>query len=496
VNRNLSLQNCLVLQYYYLFWYTLFNRIHLVDFPTLRDAYLANIDFEKIKETKEEPQLNIIIRDHRIEKIEKAIKNEDEFHKYICKSYYDLVKEPKEELLSTFIQASQDFRTIDETLRKIDTQLNEITKRNNINEIQEKKPILHYYKEQNEKAREEILNFLKNDIKEYALNTCFDNSFLSGLLGRVQYIYRWNPDSFKPRYPNDLENKFGNLPVPEFMDLSNLYKEDKPAFNVYLSEFIVNQSIVFSIRNLIYKHHLLAVRDEIILESLNTFEHGAKIMFANAVPTIIEGILHDLCLLNGEDENEILTKGFQHKLDRLQKLLSYDLNYEYYSFRFRLFRNKVAHGRLTKQDVNELADLLLLDLYDICKLVFSMKLKLNQKRFVIDELNKDISKPEYKYVIEYILLEKTEVPLFYGLGNKIAEVEKLIVSSEFWNFMEKELNSGGEPVLHGIVSILKILRNRKPFDKRVTKLFKKAGVKDVDKELANHYIKYLTKDYW
>lgn len=44
-------------------------------------------------------------------------------------------------------------------------------------------------------------------------------------------------------------------------------------------------------------------------------------MFANAVPPIIEGIFHDLCIICGTTDNELLSEGFQEKLNRLKKYL-------------------------------------------------------------------------------------------------------------------------------------------------------------------------------
>jgi hypothetical protein len=466
-----------------------------VDFETLAKSYLEHIEFAKQEEKESEHELIKSFREERNNEISTVVKNESEFHKYICKTYFDIIKEPKEELLDAFVKASEDIKEIDETLADIQNKIDEIYKNNDSTEIQEKKPILYYYQEHNEKAKAEILIFIKNEIKDYSLSNCYDNSLLSGLMMRTPYSYKWNPKSYKPRYPNDLENKFGELPYPAFVDLCKKYKEDKSAFYSFLAKHISDEEIVFSTNQLVQHHHILDSRKEIIYETLNIYQHGAKIMFAVAVPTIIEGILHDLCLLVGEKENDLLKEGFQYKLDKLQSHFGWELYYEYYSFRFRLFRNKVSHGRLTKVDVDQLADLLLLDLYQVFKLVQSDKLHLNQKRFVIDELNKNLSKPDFKYLMQYLLLDKTEIPPFYGLDRQIEEVEKLIVGNDFWEFLETEMDRGGDPVKHGIYMVVKVISSRKPFDKRCTKIFKKAGIEKADKEIANHYLKYLTRDF-
>lgn len=470
-----------------------------IDFHTLVEAYLTNIKFNELKKCSEQQSkgkdFDEIYKKEKVLEIESAVQNENKFHQFICKSIFYLIKEPKEELLSLFVKASQDIKYIDETLNEIQKKLVEITKYNNIIQIQEEKPILNYYQDLNQKAKEEILNFIKNDIQDYALTNCYDNSLLSSLWNNSPYYYSYNQKYYKPKNPSDLENKFSDLPYLEFVNLHKIYKNDKSVFNEYLTDYINSNAIPFQISELLNQHHLLDIRKDIIKEALNIYQNGAKIMFANAVPTIIEGILHDICLQIGENENELLQKGFQYKLDKLHNVLKYELYYEYYAFRFRLFRNKVAHGRLTKADVDESADLLLLDLKQICQLVFSLKLKLNQKLFVIDELNKSISKPEYKYVLEYLLLDKIEIPMFYQLDKQINEVEKMINSTEFWEYLETEMDSGGDIVKHGICTILKKMRKRRSIDTRCAKIFKKAGIKDVNKELANNYVEKLTKEY-
>ncbi|HLT32181.1 MAG TPA: hypothetical protein VKZ98_00195, partial [Aquaticitalea sp.] len=229
--------------------------------------------------------------------------------------------------------------------------------------------------------------------------------------------------------------------------------------------------------------------------TLNIYKTGSKVMFATAVPSIIEGIFHDLCILIGEKENDLLKEGFQYKLDKLHEYLDLDLHYEYYSFRFRLFRNKVSHGRLTKKDVDELADLLLLDLYQVCQLVSTDKLDLNHKRFVIHELNKNLKVPDYKYLMQYLLLDKVKIPAFYKLDMQINEVEKLITCDKFWDFLDKEITHGGDAVKHGIHIVVKYIKNRKQEHERCTKLFRKLGIKESDKNIANNYLRYLTRDF-
>lgn len=214
-----------------------------------------------------------------------------------------------------------------------------------------------------------------------------------------------------------------------------------------------------------------------------------------AVPSIIEGIFHDLCILIGEKENNLLKEGFQYKLDKLHGYLGTEMYYEYYSFRFRLFRNKVSHGRLSKTDVDELADLLLLDLYQICRIVYSDRLDMNHKRHVVDELNKNLAKPDYKYLMRYILLDKIKIPAFYNLEKQIEEIEKLIIGNDFWNYLDEQVKDGGDPVKHGIHIVVQAISKRTKGDKRCANMLRKIGLKKSDRKVANNYLKYLTRDF-
>jgi hypothetical protein len=368
------------------------------DFIMLRESYMA-----ETAEQREKSQASFF-RELGIELVDNVPDKPHEFYIYICKKYFDLVREPMRELINSYAQTTSDMREIDQTLAKIAGRLKEIHDRNAPEEIQEMNPILHYYKEHNERARAVVLKFLLHEIKDHALSASLDRRFLSGFMGHSTYNYSWNAQSYTPRMPDDLANKFGLLPYPDYRELQELYHNDKSAFASYLLEYIEEEEVVWSIDNKIGLHHILSGKRDLITEALNAYTHGSKLMFASAVPTIIEGILHELCLLLGIDEHDLMQpkRGLQYKLNVLNDKLGIELNYEYYSFRFRIFRNKVAHGRLTKEDAHQIADMLLLDLRHICELVFSMKLPVNQKRFVIDELYKNVQQPDYNKLIEYV----------------------------------------------------------------------------------------------
>lgn len=147
-----------------------------VDFDELTKKYLENINFTKPKTNKN--RSNKIFEDFfekEDNELSIAVSNEEVFHKYICKKYLEIVREPKTELLDTYINTINDLKTIDETLNDINIKRDKIIRDNKAEEIQEKLPILHYYKELNEKAKEEVIHFLKYDIRNFALDNSIEH---------------------------------------------------------------------------------------------------------------------------------------------------------------------------------------------------------------------------------------------------------------------------------------------------------------------------------
>jgi predicted nucleic-acid-binding protein len=419
--------------------------------------------------------------------------DEQDFHKWVCRTILGLVKEPREELLEVYESAIIDLSVIDDRLKDIQTRLFNLQSEADVSQKQEWEPILRYYKEHNEEVRAEILEFIKNGSHFYALNGCYDSKY--SIQRRVPYKYAWNRESYEPKTPSDLDNKFRELPILSIRELKKDYELDKTVFNKKVSEYIEKCDIIQSINDLLNQHHILFGKSDIIYETLNAFSEK-KMLFANAVPTIVEGIMHDLCIEIGIDRNILLKAGFHEKLKHLLPILGNELYYEYYAFRFRLFRNKAAHGLLTKSEVEELSDLLLLDLYHVCRLVNSLYIKTNQKRHIITGLSNNFSSPDYKLLLAYLFLKDVSIPDFYKLNNQIETIEKLFSSDGFWAFLENEIKSESEEASHGIYRILEILKKRQPVDSRCKALFSKLGISKADDQLARFYFGQVSSFFY
>lgn len=96
------------------------------DFKSLIPSFLEHLEFFRDAHLKEKEELL------------KATKKENDFHRYICKTYFDLIAEPKDKLLEAYIKATADLKEIDETLDDIKAKLDKITSENITADVQEK----------------------------------------------------------------------------------------------------------------------------------------------------------------------------------------------------------------------------------------------------------------------------------------------------------------------------------------------------------------------
>jgi hypothetical protein len=414
---------------------------------------------------------------------------EQDFHKFICKLYFNTVKEPREALLDYYLKATEHIKEIDDRLEWITKESLAITNGKDQKTFQAKMPVLHYFKQHNMRAKEEIISFLKNGIKRKAENASYDlSSPFSFLINNIPYQYDWARESFKVHFPGDFSNKHIELMKSEIEKLESLEKTNEPEFIKQLDDIIQRDEKLFTIRESISKHHVLHMRSGILNEALQTYETGSKSIFANAIVLQIEGIFHDMCSEFGADENDLLQETLQPKLDRLLKHLGGNLNYEYYAFRFRVIRNTIAHGRALDSHVPKLARLLLLDLEDVCLLLNDMNFPVNKKLYAIHHLIQEKQSPNPNDLIQYLFLDKIVIPAFYDLDAQIAEVDKMLKEPFFWDFLDKQAQSGTEPIRHAIAKAMKILRKKPTFAGQSTAVLKKLHLDDVDETQITKYL--------
>lgn len=426
-------------------------------------------------------------------KLEEAEKDEEMFYRFVCKEYLYISELPKDILLHYYNEASKDLGTIEETFKKIDARLEVIKKEGNKLTIQDECPILYYYQKHNKHAQKIIIKFLINEIKGFVLRKQALRDFSFSTFMTPYHYYK---EAYEPRRPNVLDNKFLNLVVPEHNRLKKLLKDDKEGFNKEAKKYIEDERVIFRLRDTINHNHIFNNRKEFINEALDLYENGKLILFVNSIPSFIEGVFHDVCLLFGHSENELQGDSFQAKLDKLQEHLGWELHYEYYSFSFRLLRNKISHGRLTTADVTEYADLLLLDMEHMFSMVNSMEIPLNNILFLIHEIETNTKNLDYHYLLDYLIQKKESIPSFYGITDDWLEaINTMVLTPEFWAFIEKEKENMYESKKHGLFIIMKQIRSIYPDNEESKAFLKELKLKKADRYIADGYLQQLTKDY-
>ena len=101
----------------------------------------------------------------------------------------------------------------------------------------------------------------------------------------------------------------------------------------------------------------------------------------------------------------------------------------------------------------------------------------------------------YEKVLEYLILDDIEIPDFYNLEAQILEVEDVIASDKFWEYLDAQITDTNEVTRHGIAGILAIIKKKGAYDDKCNSLFKKLRIGKVKKSLKDSYFKRLRNYY-
>ena len=387
------------------------------------------------------------------------------FYKYIAKEYLELDKSPKEELFQLYQRSSSDLIQIKATIIKLKKQKEKIeTKKNTFGylEVEDRYNIKHidYYIAKNQQARENIIEFLSEDIKDVAYQDSKVKVQPLGLsfssFGDKHYPYtRLNKRIFSflniydIDYFSDLDNKMLKLDISTHDLIRELLKENKKDEVLeYLKVYISEHELIKTINDYTDNNHILNDRKEILTQIFIHLNNKDYISVNNMLPLQIEGLFHDFCLLIGINEKELNISSLNSKLDKLQKensQISY-FNYEYFSFRFPIIRNKVAHGRYLDSNDEFQANYLIYDLFSVCEMLTNKHIELNM---YIDLINQtDISKCDFDNKHALIRFLNIELPDFYKNEKiKLEKIKQQYLKKPFLDKLEEYLSKAEKDAL-------------------------------------------------
>ena len=310
---------------------------------------------------------------------------------------------------------------------------------------------LEYFEKKNLVAKDEIIDFMTHRIKSYAIAMASVNPvgiaiFGSSFFGNRPYAfgrrYYWTlADPYDVRSLDVYSNKFMDLSVPVYQEFVKGYKSSPEKFKEFATAYINGVPDAFpSVReklsDLVDKSHILFSRKQVIETMLRHFEERDYISFVSMAPLQIEGIFADICRGIGVSESQLDISSLNDKLQYIDEKIRRFLFFEYYSFKFPVLRNLVAHGGLVDGELEDTAILLMLDLLPVCELTVSKELPIMHALEVL----KGAGSGNNKKLVEWLDLRRSVIiPDFYGVKKKIVEVEALYASQGFWNYLEGEL---------------------------------------------------------
>jgi hypothetical protein len=444
--------------------------VYKLDFDSIRSAYIESSGRDKISLV------------------------ENGFYLEISQRYLYLVHEPKEKLLELFYIATDDLKNINSQLSYIDSEnerlINNKKKNGRLNgEERYYKNQLEYYKDKNMSAKEEILEFISCDIEFYAVQKC-KKDLMSSLGGLTMFFtgsmpYRYSRglmfnaefDQYDVRNMTEMSNKFLDLPVGSHREIKELYENDKDKFYLFAKEYISGDMPEFKnaldkIRGFIKSSHIVGNRKEVLNTIIMHYERKDFLSVVNMLPLQVEGMFHDVCLAIGIDESRLDIASINEKLRIIQSHFNQFIYFEYYSFKFPVMRNMVAHGKLVEGNLEHTAIMLMLDLLPVCEFSLSEEIPINKKIKLLKEIGCD----KFESLIEMFEYIDTEISSFYRLDKEYELALTLYESDKFWEYLE---------------SLLKKEKLENLQKSKVMRFIKKLNATKLAKEKSTNFLKKM-----
>jgi len=383
--------------------------------------------------------------------------NSKDFWVFVEKEYLHLEVEPKEKFTEISFRVNKDLSALAENLTYIKCELNALEDRKKslgrlTADERYYRNQLEYFEKKNLVAKDEIIDFMTHKIKQHAIaKASTQNPFrvtfpFSSWLGESPYAFgqrlRWDfKDPYDVRSLDEYSNKFQDLPVPSYIEFVEECKSSPEKFKENATAYIDGfpdewLSVREKIDNLIGKSHILYSRKQVIATMLKHFEEKDYISFVSMAPLQIEGIFADICREIGVSENQLDISSLNDKLHHIDERMRSFFFFEYYSFKFPILRNLVAHGGLVDGDLEDAAIHLMLDLLPVCELTVSKELPVMHALKVLDEA----SNGSHAKLVEWLdLRNSVEIPDFYKVKETISRTEEQYSSHVFWDYLVMEL---------------------------------------------------------
>lgn len=293
-------------------------------------------------------------------------------------------------------------------LLEIEERIKEIKKQEN--KINDKESYasrkLKYFLKKNEKAKNEVVDFLCYGLSEYI---CEHNDSYSDLIDREQdkrlwalygptYDYNYNYKYYDPNYDFSTYAKFCDTPNMNVIDsLKNvdsiiaLKEKNLEEYYKKVIDTVDSNQLLENMAERIEMNYHFHKRKEVFETMTNLFKEEKYTTFILTAVIQIEGMFYELVSIRyGRKENqgtliEKVEKTFSKNSQQKHAL------YPYFAFDIPELRNKVAHiGLIDDDNIRNMAYELVLDLN--CILALAEKESLDKFKYMIQIFNKAFEK--------------------------------------------------------------------------------------------------------
>ena len=383
----------------------------------------------------------------------------ESFFKQILKTYLWLEELPHDEYFNLLERTREMVRVLVHRQDEYKKRISDVSaKAHRTGEEEYQLRLTKYYLKQVELTLQDISEYLSDQIEMDALTRC--GCAARGVCGwsRID-LFEHRVRMADMNLCNDIDNKFLDYPVPCVITLRKVYGK-KPMRFYSWAEKELSEKLIPVTLELIKSNHVLNARKDILRQGIKLYKKG-DYQVANSVLTLqIEGLIRDVLISLGEDEESLYATSLTEKAERLEGQKTGFYAYEYYAFRFPVFRNKIAHGDAHNSQ-REDAIKVMLDFCSLCRhIATDDKVPINK----LVELAKKLTnkKSDFDEVIEYarysISHQDVSIPDFYGLGTKERIAQRKIRQQGFWDALLEDNLKAEKPIHEAVAEGMKIAK--------------------------------------
>lgn len=343
-----------------------------------------------------------------------------------------------------FKEASDDMNDIDDEIRilknkkrKIEVGKNDSIERGLNYKIHE----IDYYIRKNEDEKNEIVEFLKENIKWWAFKESINRPF-KGVLNKIfsspyQYSKRGLFNSIKSCKIDEFSiyyNKFLFMPISDYKKTIMTILEDENSFIELSRSYVRDNNILEKFENIFDNNYILDKRKKILSKIIEYYKANEYVALVNIIPMQVEGIFHDYCLAIEIPEKKLMNCSMYDKLQYLYKGKHIDTFYNYYAHHFQAIRNDVAHGYIYKEiETERIANLLFLDLVTVSFMANNESIPINNSIKIIEECDGS----DYESYLDWIDYYELKHPDYKDIRQKVEGMKKKYDDDNFWEYVKK-----------------------------------------------------------